>query len=218
MDIKAIIAVIVLAFLGLFGYNYYSGKKAAEQRAAMQAQAEQTRAETARIEAEQKQRATGQLESSQSSSDQPSTPMADPAPTTVVQAVSPVDIDTTKVISSDEKDKKLEMLSVYKKFVDSSSQLSDLINTAADAKGIARDNVLSGMRELRKNTAVIDTKGDSCAAQSKTKLTSAIDASIEATQTLYNATGSIATIENAGVKIKESTTQAKSCMNALSNI
>lgn len=215
MNIKALIAFVVLIAIGIFGYSYYSSKKHDEQLAAIKAETDRVQAEAARMEAE-------------GAEDKKEQPLIKTTQTTVttntktnVASVASSTIETSVdnlKIGSDEKDKKLEMLSVYKKFVDSSSQLADFISIAAEAKGTARDDVLSRMRELRKNAAVIDTKGDSCASQSKLKLTSAIDAAIEATQTLYNSSGNIATIENAGVKIKESAAQAKSCMDSMSNI
>lgn len=215
MNIKALIAFVVLIAISIFGYSYYSSKKHDEQLAAIRAETGRVQAEAARLEAEG---ADGKKE--QSLTETMQTTETTNTKTMVASVASkPIEtsVDNLK-IGSDEQDKKFEMLSVYKKFVDSSSQLADLISIAAEAKGTARDDVLSKMQELRKNAAIIDTKGDGCASQSKLKLTSAIDAAIEATQTLYNSSGNIATIENAGVKIKESAAQAKSCMDSMSNI
>ncbi len=53
MNIKALIAIVVVAFLALFGYNYYSSKKTEKQRLAMQAESDRIKAETASLKAKQ---------------------------------------------------------------------------------------------------------------------------------------------------------------------
>lgn len=53
MNIKSLIAFVVLIAIGVFGYSYYSSKKHEEQLAAIKAESAETQAEVARIGAEQ---------------------------------------------------------------------------------------------------------------------------------------------------------------------
>ena len=55
MNIKALVAFIVLIAMGIFSYSYYSSKKHAEQLAIMKAETAKTQAEVARMRAEQKE-------------------------------------------------------------------------------------------------------------------------------------------------------------------
>ena len=55
MNIKALIAFVVLIAIGIFGYSYYSSKKHEERLAAIKAETDRVQAEAARLEAEQKE-------------------------------------------------------------------------------------------------------------------------------------------------------------------
>lgn len=55
MNIKALVAFVVLIAMGIFSYSYYSSKKHAEQLAIMKAETAKTQAEVARMRAEQKE-------------------------------------------------------------------------------------------------------------------------------------------------------------------
>ena len=55
MNIKALIAFVVLIAIGIFGYSYYSSKKHEERLAAIKADSAKTQAEVARMGAEQKE-------------------------------------------------------------------------------------------------------------------------------------------------------------------
>lgn len=55
MNIKSLIAFVVLMAIGVFGYSYYSSKKHEERLAIMQAESAKVQAETARLEGEQKE-------------------------------------------------------------------------------------------------------------------------------------------------------------------
>ena len=55
MNIKSLIAFVVLIAIGIFGYSYFSSKKHEERLATMRAESAKVQAETARLEAEQKE-------------------------------------------------------------------------------------------------------------------------------------------------------------------
>lgn len=55
MNIKSLIAFVVLIAIGIFGYSYYSSKKHEERLAIMKAESAKVQAETARLEADQEE-------------------------------------------------------------------------------------------------------------------------------------------------------------------
>lgn len=55
MNIKALIAFVVLIAIGIFGYSYYSSKKHEEQLAVMKAESAKVQAETARLGAQEEE-------------------------------------------------------------------------------------------------------------------------------------------------------------------
>jgi len=160
MNIKSLIAFVVLIAIGIFGYSYYSSKKHEERLAIMQAESAKVQAETARLEAEQKEteRSRAFAEAEKAISENRAAKQVAESKKIELEAKSEID-----------KQAKEKLLNSAKRF-------GDLGSLAFNTPRIALGPIIRDMQNLKREVEAIQT--GECTESAKKYLMESIDVTV----------------------------------------